>query len=46
MYEFEIYNSKTNTTDYIFGYNLADAFRRNPSKNNGEWAYICATYID
>ena len=46
MWEFEIYNEKTGEFNIIFGYNLSDAFNRNPSLNRNEWTYISSEYID
>ena len=46
MYEFEIYNKTTDKTDFIFGYTVNDAFRRNPKLNPAEWVVILANYID
>ena len=46
MYEFEIYNEKTNEFDVIFGYNEADAWRRNPTIDRTEWVVVNAEYID
>jgi len=46
MYEFEIYNEKTNEFDVIFGYNEADAWRRTTRFNKDEWSIVGATYID
>lgn len=46
MYEFEIFNERTNERDFIYGYNRADAFRRRPAVNPAEWTVIHAEYID
>ena len=46
MYEYEIYNERTNEHDFIYGYNREDAWRRRKNINRDEWKIICATYID
>ena len=46
MYEFEIYNEKTNKFDVIFGYNEADAWRRTTHFSKDEWVIVAAEYID
>ena len=46
MYEYEIYNKTTDKTDFIYGYFVDDAFRRNPDLNPAEWVVILANYVD
>ena len=46
MWEFDIYNESTGESNIIFGYNLLDAFRRNPSLNPNEWTCTGSEYID
>lgn len=46
MYEYEIYNERTNEHDFIWGYSQADAWRRNPSIDRNEWKVIFCEYID
>jgi hypothetical protein len=46
MLEFHIIHNATEERNVIFGYNLSDAFRRNPSLNPNEWTCIISDYID
>lgn len=46
MFEFEIYNERTQEYNYIFGYNEKDAWRRNPNIDRTEWTIVHAEYID
>lgn len=46
MFEFEIYNERTKEYNYIFGYNEADAWRRNTRFDKTEWVVVNAEYID
>ena len=46
MWEFDIVNTITQDKRIIFGYNLKDAFHRNPSLNPNEWTCEMSTYID
>jgi hypothetical protein len=46
MYEYEIRNKNNNEHDFIWGYSMADAWRRNPSYNREDWDIIFSEYID
>lgn len=46
MFEFEIYNKRTNEHDFICGYNQKDAFARRTTLNPVEWEVIATEYID
>ncbi len=46
MWEFELWNEKTQEQDFIFGYSLEDAWARNPSKNREDWVVVYEEYID
>lgn len=46
MWEFHLIHNKTEQREIIFGYNLSDAFRRNPSLNPSEWTCLLSDYID
>ena len=46
MYEYEIYNERTNEHNFIYGYSQADAWRRNSDINRDEWRVIHSEYID
>ena len=46
MWEFDIVNHETDEHRIIFGYSLADAFRRNPNYDTSEWTCINSEYID
>lgn len=46
MFEFEIYNERTNEHDFICGYNQKDAFARRANINPAEWRVIAKEYID
>jgi hypothetical protein len=46
MYEYEIYNERTNEHDFIHGYNREDAWARNKWADRREWRIIHAEYID
>lgn len=45
MYEFQVYNEKTNETNVIFGFNEKDAWRRTDLDKN-EWVILSVEYID
>lgn len=45
MWEYSIYNRGTNQQDIIFGYDLADAFRR-AGLDGRQWNVTIATYVD
>jgi len=46
MYEYEIYNERTNEHNFICGYSREDAWRRNKDIDRNEWKIIYAEYID
>lgn len=46
MYEYEIYNERTNERDFIYGYNREDAWKRRKNIDRNEWKIIHAEYID
>lgn len=46
MFEYEIYNTRTNEHDFIHGYSAEDAWRRNPWVDRREWKIIFSAYID
>lgn len=46
MYEYEIYNKKTNEYDFTHGYSIEDMKRRNPNINWTIWEIIDFEYID
>ncbi len=46
MYEYEIWNEKKQENGFIWGYNVDDAFRRNPDLDRNEWKVIFCEYID
>ena len=46
MFEYEIYNDRTNEHNFIFGYNQKDAFNRNKDINPIEWKVIAKEYFD
>lgn len=46
MWEFDIIDKETQETNIIFGYTLADAFRRHPRLNPSDWECVRADYID
>lgn len=46
MHEFELRHVETYEMELIFGYNLADAFRRNPQLNPNDWECVSDIYID
>ena len=46
MYEYEIYNANTNEHDFIYGYCIADAWKRNKSLNPNDWKIVYTEYID
>jgi hypothetical protein len=46
MWEFGIENVSTNEKSIIFGYSVADAFRRHPSLNREEWSVWYSEYVD
>lgn len=45
MYEFEIMNNSTKETDIIFGYSIADAYRRS-KLNMVDWTVLHCEYVD
>ena len=46
MYEYEIYNERTNEHDFIYGYNREDAWKRRKNIDRREWCIIHTEYID
>lgn len=46
MYEFEIYNKKTNEHDFVYDYSVDNMKRRNPDIDWNEWSIIFCEYID
>ena len=46
MYEYTIWNEKTQELDSIFGYSDGDAFRRRPDLDRKEWKVLLCDYID
>lgn len=46
MYEYEIYNERTNESDFIYGYSVDNAFDRHPNLDRNEWKVIFSEYID
>ena len=46
MYEYEIYNERTNEHDFIHGYSREDAWTRNKWADRHEWRIIHTEYID
>ena len=46
MYEYEIYNERTNEHDFIYGYNREDAWKRRKNIDRREWRIIHTEYID
>lgn len=46
MKEYEIINKVTNEDKLIYGYTMADAFRRNGILNKDEWKLIFEAYVD
>lgn len=45
MYEYEIYNERTNEHDFIHGYNREDAWARNKWADRREWRIIYTEYV-
>lgn len=46
MYEYEIYNYRTNEHNFVFGYDKEDMKKRNPRIDWSEWQIIATEYID
>lgn len=46
MYEYEIYNERTNEHDFCYGYDVKDMKKRNPRIDWNEWKIIYCEYID
>lgn len=47
MFEFSLHRvDDCNVEEIIFGYSLADAFRRHPELNPDEWIMYYMEYVD
>ena len=46
MWEFDIYNSVTKKYDTVWGYDVDDAFRRNPTLDPNDWEVVHSVFID
>lgn len=46
MWEFEIYNQKTQETRIIFGYWFSDAMKKWKVENPEDWTCLHSEYVD
>ena len=46
MFEYTIYNKKTNEQEVIFGYTVDDAFERCPIFDPKDWEVVFCEYAD